>query len=92
MSKNQKSIIFNTYGFKGKYCTLCNSVWEVVASQGAAGIEVKHPDFPTYGLEREDCSSCKQVSPETNIPDTLAQKAAEKHKKLFIKYVKKQSK
>ena len=45
------------FGFKGKYCTSCNSVWEMpLADQ--SGIEVKYPDFPSFGLERQDCGVC----------------------------------
>ena len=69
----------NKYGFQGKYCTLCNSVWEVVASQGTVGVEVKHPDFPSYGLERENCPTCLKAPTEAE-KDTLA---LERHKKLL---------
>ena len=69
---NYKFKEFKGSTFKGKYCTLCNSVWELIPSVGI----VKHPDFPSYGLEREDCSQCNRVSPETNIPGRLAEKAA----------------
>ena len=79
------------YGFKGKYCTHCNSVWEVVRSEGSVGAEVKHPDFPSYGLEREYCPTCVKASPE-ETPDTLEQKIAVKHQKLFMKNVSKQRK
>ena len=69
------------YGFKGKYCTLCDSVWEMTASAGTVGIEVKHPDFPSYGLERQYCSTCAQSPPTPEAtPVTLAQ---ERHKNLL---------
>ena len=49
--------IDRTHGFKGKYCTRCDSVWEMpLAVQ--SGIEVKYPDFPSFGLERQDCGVC----------------------------------
>ena len=70
-------------GFKGKYCTLCNTVWEFIPSVGI----VTHPDFPSYGLEREDCSKCEGVSSEINIPPTLAEEVAEQRKNLFKKEV-----
>ena len=70
------------YGFKGKYCSLCNSVWEVItATGGEMGMEVKYPGFPSYGLEREQCSSCKEPPKSfKGLPSTLAQ---ERHKKLL---------
>ena len=71
------------------YCTLCNSVWEVDA---ALSIEMKYADFPSIGLERQYCATCKQTSPEVNTPSTSAQKLVTKHQKLFITHVKKQSK
>ena len=80
------------YGFKGKYCTICHSVWEVTTTTGEAGKLVKHPEFPSYGLEREYCATCKQTSPEENTPSTLAQKLVTKHQKLFTTHVKKQNK
>ena len=71
-----------------RYCILCNSAWEVDAT---LSIEVKYADFPSIGLERQYCATCKQTSPEANIPSTSAQKLATKHQKLFISHVKKQS-
>ena len=88
------------YGFKGKYCTRCNSVWEVTTTTGEAGRLVKHPDFPSFGLEREQCSSCKE-SPKSfkDLPSRLAERErhkkllhAMKHQELFTKHVKKHSK
>ena len=64
-------------GFKGNYCTLCNTVWEFRPSVGV----VRYPDFPSYGLEREDCSKCGGASTEAKIPSTLADKAAEQRNK-----------
>ena len=68
-------------GFNGRYCPDCGSVWEMAAAPGTAGKEVKHPDFPSYGLEREQCSSCKE-SPRSfkELPGTLSR---ERHKKLL---------
>ena len=69
------------YDFKGKYCDGCNSVWEMAKSQGTIGIEIKHPDFPSYGLERQYCSICAKSSPKTEAtPTTLAE---ERHKILL---------
>ena len=45
-------------GFKGKYCTGCNTVWEMPHDEGSVGKLIKHPDFPTYGLKRENCPEC----------------------------------
>ena len=78
------------YGFNGKYCTGCNSVWEMVTTTGEAGLQVRYPDFPSYGLERKDCFTCAGT-PKTT-PATPAQKMMEEHQKLFVKHVKKQSK
>ena len=86
------------YGFKGKYCTRCNSVWDVLRATGRANMEVKYPDFPSFGLEREQCSSCKE-SPKSfkDLPSRLAAREkhkkllhARKHQELFTKHVKKQ--
>ena len=72
-----------TYGFKGKYCTRCDSVWEVTTTTGEAGRLVKYPDFPSFGLEREQCSSCKEPQRSfKELPGTLAR---ERHKKLLQK-------
>ena len=70
-------------GFKGKYCTLCNTVWEFIPSVGV----VRHPDFPSYGLERENCSKCGDISAETKVTSTLAEEVAEQRKNLFKKEV-----
>ena len=74
--------------FKGKYCALCNSVWEFIPSVGI----VKHPDFPSLGLEREDCSKCGGASTKAKKPSTLADKAAEQRKLLFNKEIEKHKK
>ena len=87
-------------GFRGKYCTGCNTVWEVLTVSDAAGMEVKYPDFPSFGLEREQCSSCKE-SPKSfkDLPSRLAARErhkillhAQKHQELFMKHNKKQGK
>ena len=69
--------------FKGKYCTLCNSVWELIPSVGI----VKHPDFPSFGLEREDCAKCTKINPVDPHSLTLAEEVAEQRKDLFKKEV-----
>ena len=71
-----------THGFKGQYCTGCNTVWEVFKVSYQSGMEVKYPDFPSFGLEREQCSICKK-SPKSfkDLPSRLA--ARERHKKLL---------
>ena len=78
----------NHQGFKGKYCTLCNTVWEFIPLVGI----VRHPDFPSYGLERENCSKCGGISTEANTSPTLAEKAAERRKILFNKEIEKRNK
>ena len=65
--------------FKGKYCTGCGSVWEMPIAQETVGIVIKHPDFPSYGLERENCPSCVKGPPKVE-PGILT---ADKHKKLL---------
>ena len=73
-----------TKGFRGKYCTGCNTVWEVLRFTGESGMEVKYPDFPSYGLERQACSGCKGMSPgSVDTLPTLAQKAAMEHQELI---------
>ena len=44
--------------FRGKYCTKCGSVWELEISPGGPTKEIKYSDFPSFGLERQDCSDC----------------------------------
>ena len=87
------------YGFKGKYCTGCNTVWEVLRVSDSSGMEVKYPDFPSYGLKREQCTSCKEPPRSfKELPGTLARERhkkllhAMKHQELFIKHSKKQGK
>ena len=66
IEKQTKAFIDEIYGrknkkqgFKGMYCTKCNSVWEMIRRPGEAeDVQVNHPDFPSYGLERQDCSEC----------------------------------
>ena len=71
------------HGFKGKYCTGCNTVWEVLAVSDESGMEIKYPDFPSFGLEREQCPSCKEPPRSfKELPGTLAR---ERHKKLLQK-------
>ena len=63
---------------RGRYCTICQHVWEWDATQAK---EIKYPEMPSYGLEREQCPSCKE-SPRSfkELPGTLAR---ERHKKLL---------
>ena len=70
-----------TQSFKGKYCTGCNTVWEVLTVSDVSGMEIKYPDFPSFGLEREQCPSCKEPQRSfKELPGTLAR---ERHKKLL---------
>ena len=85
---DKKKLKPRSHGFKGKYCTLCNSVWEMETSVGRVGLLIKHTDFPSYGLERQDCPPCLKVSPETT-PDTLEEKIAIERQKIFMKNVSK---
>jgi len=41
--------------FPVKFCTSCKSVFELDRKEGL----IVHQDFPTYGLERGICTSCK---------------------------------
>ena len=67
MSSEWKTEMFNY--FKGvempkqtkdtslRFCINCKSVWE-----GFTLVTIqfkKHPDMPTYGLQREKCPSCQ---------------------------------
>ena len=83
MKASYQNIMFTEkrkIGFKGKYCTGCGTVWEMSANTGAVGVVVKHPDFPSYGLERENCPTCVKVSPKAE-PGMLT--TLDKHKKLL---------
>ena len=80
-------MVYRKTKFKGKYCTLCNTVWEFIPSVGI----VRHPDFPSYGLERENCSKCGDISTETKVT-TLAEEAASQRKNLFNKEIEKRNK
>ena len=73
--------------FRGKYCTRCNSVWELnlKSHHHIVGI-VKHPDFPSFGLERQDCAECVATDP-VDPPSTLGEEVAEQRKDLFKKEV-----
>ena len=68
------------YGFKGKYCAGCNTVWEMITNAGEARGIIRHPDFPSYGLEKQYCATCAVASAPEATPDTLAE---ERHKKLL---------
>ena len=59
--------------------------------------EIKHQGMPSYGLKREQCSSCKEPPKSfKNLPSTLAEKRHKtllwriktENKKLFNKNVK----
>ena len=80
------------FGFKGKYCSGCNTVWEVFTNAGEKAGVIRHPDFPSFGLEREYCSKCGGASTEAKKPSTLADKAAEQRKLLFNKEIEKRKK
>ena len=70
-------------GFRGKYCTICQQVWELDRTLGR---EVKYPEMPSFGLERQDCSDCKRTSSgNTDTLPTLAQQVAMKYQKLYVK-------
>ena len=68
------------YGFKGKYCTGCGSVWEMSEGMGSVAKLVKHPDFPSYGLERENCPTCIKTSLDQSPSDAIT---IDKHKELL---------
>ena len=62
--------------------------------------EIKHQGMPSYGLKREQCSSCKEPPKSfKKLPSTLAherhktllRKISTENKKLFNKNVKKSS-
>ena len=42
---------------KLRCCPRCNQVWELDIAQGR---QLKHKDFPAYGLDREVCSNCQK--------------------------------
>lgn len=76
------------YGFKGRYCTICDMVWEELQ----LGMELKHVGFPSYGLERKNCAECEGKRPEEDSPTTLAEKVETKRQELFNKHVEEHSK
>ena len=69
------------FGFKGKYCASCNTVWEMITSAGSPAGVVRHPDFPSYGLEREDCHRCTKAAPKPE--ETGTKLAKTQHKELL---------
>ena len=70
---------FNQFA-RGRYCTICQQVWEF---DRTIGTEIKYPDMPSFGLEREQCSSCKEpLKSFKDLPSTLAR---ERHKILLQK-------
>ena len=46
------------FGPKLRYCPVCHQVWEFDRAQGR---ELKHEDFPAYGLPRDVCFDCKEA-------------------------------
>ena len=40
--------------FPVKFCKDCSQVYELFRKD-----TIYHADFPTYGLERENCNNCK---------------------------------
>ena len=69
------------FGFKGKYCSGCNTVWEVFTNAGEKAGVIRHPDFPSYGLEREVCSRCAEAAPKPE--ETATTLAKTQHKELL---------
>jgi hypothetical protein len=59
-------------GFRGKYCVVCNYVWEWDPVQHT---QVKYEGLPTYGLERAYCFNCKKE--QVHIPNTLVEEIEE---------------
>ena len=77
-----------------RYCTICQQVWEWDSARKKV---LSHPEIPSYGLERVQCSSCKELPKSfKNLPSTLAEKRHKtllwriktENKKLFNKNVK----
>tara|TARA_Y100000310_G_scaffold9894_1_gene10604 strand:+ start:435 stop:671 length:237 start_codon:yes stop_codon:yes gene_type:complete len=53
----------NRESFKVKHCDSCSNSWEIVRGVGGrvGSTEIKYyPDFPTYGLARNECPSCER--------------------------------
>ena len=65
---------------RGRYCTICQQVWEWDATKVR---EVKYPEMPSYGLKRDQCSSCKE--PPKSYKDSPSTLARERHKILLQK-------
>ena len=62
------------------YCTICQKTWEFSTMEKR---EIKHQGMPSYGLKREQCSSCKEPPKSfKDLPSTLAR---ERHKILLQK-------
>ena len=62
------------------YCTICQQAWEFSTMEKR---EIKHQGMPSYGLKREQCSSCKEPPKSfKDLPSTLAR---ERHKILLQK-------
>ena len=43
---------------KLKYCPICHQVWEIDTERKKILI---HRNFPSYGLQRDACSECKDL-------------------------------
>ena len=76
------------------YCTICQQAWEFSTMEKR---EIKHQGMPSYGLKREQCSSCKEPPKSfKKLPSTLAherhktllRRISTENKKLFKKNVK----
>ena len=62
------------------YCPTCHKAWEYDRLEKR---EVKHDGMPSIGLERKECSSCKEPPKSfKDLPSTLAR---ERHKILLQK-------
>ena len=46
---------------------------------------VKHPDFPSYGLERESCPTCEKIPATLGQQEKLLQRMSGRHQGLLIK-------
>ena len=62
------------------YCTICQQAWEFSTMEKR---EIKHQGMPSYGLKREQCSSCKE--PPKSYKDSPSTLARERHKILLQK-------
>ena len=42
-----------------RYCPICHQVWQL---EYPSNKKIIHSDFPSYGLPRDVCFDCKEVS------------------------------